>query len=135
MYRLQWRDGARVRPVRLCDTEHLSCQFIKLPHPVNFLNFGNVIQMFRREHAPPHFQTLCAEPATLIEICTLEVIRGRLPRRARNLKVELAIEHREELVEDWNLRLGVVNWPSGAEVDPGWMRERIGVNKFWSVPF
>ena len=33
------------------------------------------------------------------------------------------------------LELGVVTWPNGADMDPGWMHEQVGVNKLWSVPF
>jgi hypothetical protein len=44
-----------------------------------------------------------AEHEALIDIRTLEVIGGSLPRRALNLTIEWAIEHREELMEDWNL--------------------------------
>ncbi|MDP2024588.1 DUF2442 domain-containing protein [Sulfuriferula sp.] len=33
------------------------------------------------------------------------------------------------------LELGVVTWPDGADMDPGWMYEQIRVNKSWSVPF
>ena len=39
----------------------------------------------------------------LIDTRTLEVIGGSLPRRALSLTIEWAIEHREELMEDWNL--------------------------------
>ncbi|MBK7900421.1 MAG: DUF4160 domain-containing protein [Azonexus sp.] len=59
--------------------------------------FGIVIQMFWREHA------LYAEHEAQIDIRTLEVIVGHLPRRALNLTIEWAIEHRQELMEDWNL--------------------------------
>jgi hypothetical protein len=38
-----------------------------------------------------------------IAIRTLDVIVGHLPRRALNLTIEWAIEHRQELMEDWNL--------------------------------
>ena len=38
-----------------------------------------------------------------IDIRTLEVIVGYLPKRALNLTIEWAIEHRAELVEDWDL--------------------------------
>lgn len=38
-----------------------------------------------------------------IDIRTLEVIVGHLPKRALNLTIEWAIEHRTELMEDWNL--------------------------------
>jgi hypothetical protein len=31
--------------------------------------------------------------------------------------------------------LGVVTWPNGADMDPAWMYEAVGVDKLWSVPF
>lgn len=65
--------------------------------------FGIVIQMFWREHAPPHFHALYAEHEVQIDIRTLEVIVGHLPKRALALTIEWAIEHRAELMEDWNL--------------------------------
>ena len=65
--------------------------------------FGIVIQMFWREHAPPHFHALYGEYEALIDIRTLEVIGGSLPRRALALTVEWAFEHRKELMEDWNI--------------------------------
>lgn len=64
--------------------------------------FGIVIQMFWREHAPPHFHALYGEHEALIDIRTLEVIQGRLPRRAMSLSIEWAIDHRDELIENWN---------------------------------
>ena len=64
--------------------------------------FGIVIQMFWREHSPPHFHALYVEHEALIDIRTLEVIAGSLPRRALGLTIE-AVEHRAELMEDWNL--------------------------------
>lgn len=33
------------------------------------------------------------------------------------------------------LDLGVVTWPNGADIDPTWMHEQIGLGKTWSVPF
>jgi hypothetical protein len=65
--------------------------------------FGIVIQMFWREHAPPHFHALYAEFEVEIDIRTLEVIKGSLPRRALALVLEWAVQHRTELMEDWNL--------------------------------
>lgn len=64
--------------------------------------FGIIIQMFWREHSPPHFHALYGEFEALIDIRTLDVIHGTLPRRAFHLVVEWAIEHRAELMEDWN---------------------------------
>jgi hypothetical protein len=65
--------------------------------------FGIVIQMFWREHSPPHFHALYGEHEALIDIRTMEVFAGSLPRRALSLTIEWAIEHRHELMEDWNL--------------------------------
>lgn len=52
---------------------------------------------------PRPFHALYAEHEALIDIRTLEVIGGSLPRRALSLTIEWAIEHREELMEDWRL--------------------------------
>ncbi len=65
--------------------------------------FGILIQMFWREHAPPHFHAMYGEYEAQIDIRTLEVIVGRLPKRALSLTIEWAIEHRTELMEDWDL--------------------------------
>ena len=65
--------------------------------------FGIIIQMFWREHAPPHFHAMYGEYEALIDIRTLEVIKGRLPKRAQALVLEWAAQHRTELMEDWNL--------------------------------
>ena len=65
--------------------------------------YGILIQMFWQEHAPPHFQALYGEFEALVDIRTLEVIRGSLPRRALALVLEWAALHRNELTEDWKL--------------------------------
>jgi hypothetical protein len=41
--------------------------------------------MFWRDYAPPHFHALYAEDEALIDIRTLEVIHGSLPKRALSL--------------------------------------------------
>jgi Domain of unknown function (DUF4160) len=65
--------------------------------------YGILIQMFWNEHAPPHFHALYAEYEVLIDIRTLEITEGHLPRRALSLVLEWAQEHRSELMEDWRL--------------------------------
>lgn len=64
--------------------------------------FGIVIQMFWKDHAPPHFHALYAEHEALISIRTLEVLEGGLPRRALAMVLEWAADHREELTENWD---------------------------------
>ena len=41
--------------------------------------FGIVIQMFWREHGPPHFHALYGEHEVVIDIRELQVSRGSLP--------------------------------------------------------
>ncbi|MBI2360995.1 MAG: DUF4160 domain-containing protein [Deltaproteobacteria bacterium] len=59
--------------------------------------------MFWRDHGPPHFHALYGEHEALINIRELRVTRGSLPRRAMALVLEWTAEHRDELMEDWNL--------------------------------
>jgi len=65
--------------------------------------YGIVIQMYWQDHPPPHFHALYAEHEALIEIQTLDVIEGSLPRRVLALVLQWAQAHRGELMEDWNL--------------------------------
>ena len=64
---------------------------------------GVKIDIYSREHPPPHFHAIYAEFEVEIDIRTLEVLRGQLPKRALALVLEWAADHRTELMEDWNL--------------------------------
>ncbi len=65
--------------------------------------FGIIIRMFFNEHAPPHFHAEYAEHRAVINIRTLEVIDGKLPRRALELVLDWAELHQDELLLDWGL--------------------------------
>ncbi len=65
--------------------------------------YGILIQMFWGDHSPPHFHALYAEYEILVNIKTLEVMEGSLPKRALSLVLEWAIKHQTELLEDWAL--------------------------------
>lgn len=65
--------------------------------------YGIMIQMFWGDHAPPHFHALYGEYEVIVNIRTLEIIKGFMPRRALALVLEWASLHREELMEDWKL--------------------------------
>ena len=71
--------------------------------PVLSVFFGIVITMYWREHNPPHFHAAYGDDEAVISIETLEVLRGRLPRRALAMVLEWAAEHRAELIENWRL--------------------------------
>jgi hypothetical protein len=51
----------------------------------------------------PHFHAIYGEHEAVIDIRELRVMRGSLPGRALALVVEWAVDHREALLEDWNL--------------------------------
>lgn len=63
--------------------------------------YGIVIQMFTREHAPPHFHAAYGGDEALIGIDPIRVLNGRLPRRAHRLVFERAALHQGELMENW----------------------------------
>ena len=59
--------------------------------------------MFYSDHQPPHFHAVYGEHEVLIEVETLALLRGSLPRRAQALVIEWAVLHRDELRENWQL--------------------------------
>ena len=63
--------------------------------------FGIIIRMFYSDHEPAHFHAIYGEYEALIEIDTLAIFRGSLPRRALALVLEWAALHRNELRDDW----------------------------------
>ena len=71
--------------------------------PIISIFYGIVIQMFWRDHNPPHFHALYGEYEAVFDVRDLRVLRGSLPRRAMGLVLEWASDHRDELMEDWNL--------------------------------
>ena len=71
--------------------------------PTISIFFGIVIRMFFNEHAPPHFHAEYGEYKTVINIQTLEVMEGKMSRRALELVIDWAELHQAELMEDWEL--------------------------------
>jgi hypothetical protein len=65
--------------------------------------FGVSIRMYYDDHAPPHFHAYYGSDAAVVEIETLQLKEGSLPRRALALVLEWAVIHRSELLEDWKL--------------------------------
>jgi hypothetical protein len=65
--------------------------------------FGIVIEMFWREHGPPHFHATYGEYEAVIAIDTLDILRGELPRQAKGLVMEWANDHRDALQKNWDL--------------------------------
>ena len=61
-----------------------------------------------QDHDPAHFHAVYGEHEALIEIDSLAVLRGELPRRGLALVLEWAALHRAELRANWeSARRGV----------------------------
>lgn len=64
--------------------------------------YGIIIQMFYRDHNPPHFHVQYGDYKAIINI-TNELIGGNMPKRALKLVFEWMEIHKEELLENWTL--------------------------------
>lgn len=65
--------------------------------------YGILIQMFWNDHAPPHFHARYGEYNGIIDISSLKMLEGDLPKRALSLIVDWAKLHQAELLTDWDL--------------------------------
>ena len=72
-----------------------------MPEISRFL--GIVIAMYYKEHGVLHFHAKYSGQTGVFSIPDLRLIEGQLPRRVIGLVLEWAFEHREELMEDWEL--------------------------------
>jgi len=59
--------------------------------------------MYYKEHDPPHFHAKYGSQTGVFSIGELKLIEGKLPKRIISIVLEWAFDHREELMEDWNL--------------------------------
>lgn len=63
--------------------------------------YGILIRMYYDEHGPPHFHVEYQDYSASIDINSLEVSVGHLPRRALNLVLDWAELHRDDLRANW----------------------------------
>lgn len=64
--------------------------------------YGIIIFMYYNDHLPSHFHAEYGEHEAVYAIETLEILRGRLPRRAHAMVLEWALARRNELRANWN---------------------------------
>ena len=62
---------------------------------------GVKVNVYSREHPPPHFHALYAEHEELIVIETLETYAGKIPGNKRKKVVKWADENKEDLKENF----------------------------------
>ena len=63
--------------------------------------YGIVIRMYYGDHNPPHFHAMYGEYEAVFQLDPLELLRGQLPTRARNLVIEWAIRNRSAIEDAW----------------------------------
>jgi hypothetical protein len=63
--------------------------------------YGISIWFYRPDHPPPHFHAHYGDDGAQIELGTLRVLHGQLPRRALRLVRTWARLHESELWNNW----------------------------------
>jgi hypothetical protein len=63
--------------------------------------YGIVIQMFFRDHSPPHFHAVYQEHDLMIGISPIRLLQGDAPARVKSMVLEWAALHQQELIDDW----------------------------------
>lgn len=66
---------------------------------------GIMISIYYKEHNPPHFHVKYNEYKAVFTIEDLKILEGELPSRILSIVLEWAFQHRNELMEDWNLAM------------------------------
>ena len=65
--------------------------------------YGIIISMYYDDHNPPHFHARYGDESIVVSIGALSILEGQMSPRALGLVIEWAAQHKEELMEDWNL--------------------------------
>ena len=66
--------------------------------------YGILIQMYYDDdHNPPHFHAIYAGYKAVIAIRALAILEGDLPPKAVGMVMEWARQHRDDLLENWEL--------------------------------
>jgi hypothetical protein len=61
-----------------------------------------VLRVNANDHLPPHFHAVAPDFEALIEIETMELLRGSLPGRARRAVMGWAARNRAAIAAEWN---------------------------------
>ena len=70
--------------------------------PTFFIISGVKIQLFFKDHAPPHFHTDFAEYKAIVKIEDCEILEGQLPKSKKKEVLKWAKENKNVLMEIWD---------------------------------
>jgi len=66
------------------------------------IQIGNIIiRVYANDHLPPHFHIITPDADALVDIETLEILRGKLSRRAEAEALAWAKANGSLIVEEW----------------------------------
>jgi hypothetical protein len=65
--------------------------------------YGILIQMYYKDHNPPHFHAIYNVFKAVISIYDYSVLEGDLPPKALGLIMEWTKFHQKDLLRDWEL--------------------------------
>lgn len=67
------------------------------------VQIGNIIiRVYANDHLPPHFHIITPDADALVDIATLEILKGKLPRKAEEAALEWAAKNRKLIAAEWN---------------------------------
>jgi hypothetical protein len=64
--------------------------------------YGIAVYMYFSDHAPPHFHAIYGRFDAEVEIASGDILKGKLPARARRLVLEWRQEYQRELEQNWD---------------------------------
>ncbi|CEK40115.1 DUF4160 domain-containing protein [Paraclostridium sordellii] len=75
--------------------------------PTISMFYGIIIRMYcaPKEHSPSHFHAYYQDYKALININTLELMEGNLPKKQLRLVLAWAELHQEELIANWDIAM------------------------------
>ncbi len=87
--------------------------------PIISLFFGIVIRMYFDDHPPPHFHAGYQGFEAFVAIETGEIVVGTLPKKAARIVKQWALDHRGELMANWQrgVDLMPMEMIAGADLD------------------
>ncbi|MEH3101793.1 DUF4160 domain-containing protein [Sphingomonas adhaesiva] len=87
--------------------------------PVISLFFGIVIRMYFDDHPPPHFHASYQGFEAFVRIEDGEIAQGSLPRKAARIVRQWALDHRDELMANWQRGVDLLPMEmiAGADLD------------------
>lgn len=67
------------------------------------VQIGNIIiHVYANDHLPPHFHIITPDADALVDIETLEILRGKLSHRAETEALAWARSNGNLIVDEWN---------------------------------